>query len=108
MQPFQDHLRYLMEIFLDDFYTFITKDDHLEYLGKYLDCCGYYRISLNLEKCQFGVPFHKLLRHIVSLLDITTNSKKVTRILTQLLDGCYYFRNLTLLSLSNQERNMPI
>ncbi|XP_024362295.1 uncharacterized mitochondrial protein AtMg00860-like [Physcomitrium patens] len=56
--------------------------DHLNCLGRCLDQCDKYGISLNLEKCQFGVPSGRLLDHIVSSRGIATDPNKVTRILT--------------------------
>lgn len=71
-----------MEIFLDNFYTFNMKVDHLEYLNKYLDRSGHYGISLNLKKCQFGILSSNLLEHIVSLTSITIDPNKITHIWT--------------------------
>jgi len=80
-QAFQNYLRVSMEIFLDDFCTFSTTVDHLSCLGQCLDQCDKFGISLNSEKCQFGVPSGKLLGHIVSRRGIATDPDKVTRIL---------------------------
>lgn len=66
-----------MEIFLDDFCTFSTKQDYLKCLGKYLDQCATYGISLNSDKYQFGIPSRKFLRHIVSKCGIATYLDKV-------------------------------
>lgn len=66
-----------MEIFLDDFCTFNTKHDHLKYLGKYLDQYAIYRIFLNSDKYQFGIPSRKILEHIVSKSDIAIDPDKV-------------------------------
>ena len=76
-QAFQDYLRISMEIFLDDFCTFGKRDDHLEWLSKCFDQCDKYGISLNSDKCQFGVPFGKLLGHIVSAAGIATDPDKI-------------------------------
>ena len=70
-----------MEIFLDDFCTFSTLKDHLSCLSKCLDQCDKYGISLNSDKCTFGVPYEKLLGHIVSLAGIATDPDKVKLIL---------------------------
>ena len=80
-QAFQDQLRLFMEIFLDDFCTFSTLKDHLSCLSKCLDQCDKYGISLNSDKCTFGVPYGKLLGHIVSLAGIATDPDKVRLIL---------------------------
>ncbi|MGI0075756.1 MAG: reverse transcriptase family protein [Nitrosotalea sp.] len=79
-QAFQKYLRISMEIFLDDFCTFNNRKDHLDWLGKCLDQCDQFGISLNLEKCIFGVPSEKLLDHIVSQAGIETDPDKVNRI----------------------------
>ena len=65
-QAFQKYLRISMEILLDDFCTFSSHKDHLDWLSKCLDQCDQFGISLNSEKCAFGVPSEKLLGHIVS------------------------------------------
>ena len=80
-QAFQDELRVSMEIFLDDFCSFSTREEHLEKLGRCLDKCAQFGISLNSEKCQFGVPSGKLLGHIVSTAGIATDPDKIKIIL---------------------------
>jgi len=94
-QAFQKYLRVLVEIFLDDFCTFSTKEDHLKWLGKCLDQCAEFGISLNLKKCTFGVPSGKLLGHIVSMVIIATNLNKVKKITNLLVSntvmGVYRF-----------------
>ncbi|XP_073385043.1 uncharacterized mitochondrial protein AtMg00860-like [Physcomitrium patens] len=70
-----------MEIFLDDFCAFGTRLDHLNCLGKCLAQCAKFGISLNSDKCQFGVPSGKLLGHIVSSRGIATDPDKVTHIM---------------------------
>ena len=79
-QAFQKYLRISMEIFLDDLCTFSSRKDHLDWLGKCLDQCDQFDISLNSEKCTFGVPFGKLLDHIVSKARIATDPDKVKKI----------------------------
>ena len=69
-----------MEIFLDDFCTFSSRKDHLDWLGKCLDQCDQFGIYLNFEKCTFGVPSGKLLGHIVSKARIATDPNKVKKI----------------------------
>lgn len=81
IQAYQDYLRILIEIFLDDFCTFSTMAEHLGCLDNYLNQCDKFGISLNSEKCQFGVPSGKLLGHIVSVEGIAIDPDKVTRIL---------------------------
>ena len=79
-QAFQKYLRISMEIFLDDFCTFSSRKEHLDWLGKCLDQCDQFGISLNSEKCTFGVPSGKLLGHIVSKAGIATDPDKVKKI----------------------------
>ena len=50
-------------------------------MGKCLDKCAKFGISLNSEKCQFGVPSRKLLGHIVSIAGIATDPDKIRIIL---------------------------
>jgi len=69
-----------MEIFLDDFCVFGTKLEHLQLLKKCFDKCFEVGISLNAAKCQFVVPYGKLLGHIVSKRGISTDPNKVNKI----------------------------
>ena len=55
MASFQDFLQKWMEIFLDDFSIQGDEDDMPEKLAKVFDRCQQIGISLNLEKCVFGV-----------------------------------------------------
>ena len=80
IEAFQKYLRISMEIFLDDFCTFSSHKDHLDWLGKCLNQCDQFGISLNSEKCTFGVPSGKLLGHIVSKAGIATDPDKVKKI----------------------------
>ena len=78
---FQDYLRHFIEIFLDDFCVFSTKKTHEECLSKCFAQCKKYGISLNAAKCQFLVPFGKLLGHIVSIHGIMVDPAKVAVII---------------------------
>jgi len=69
-----------MKIFLDDFCVFGTKSEHPVQLKKCFDKCFEYGISLNAAKCQFVVPYGKLLGHIVSVKGICTDPHKVAKI----------------------------
>ena len=69
-----------MEIFLDDFCKFSSRNEHLDWFGKCFDQCDQFGISLNLEKCTFGVPSGKLLDHKVSKAGIATDLDKVKKI----------------------------
>jgi hypothetical protein len=77
---FQAFLRKFMEIFLDDFCVYGSKEDHPEYLAKCSAQCAKYGISLNTAKCQFVVPFGKLLGHIVSANGIEVDLDKIALI----------------------------
>lgn len=70
-----------MEIFLDDFCVFSKKSDHLDCLEKCFKQCDKFGISLNSDKCHFGVPFGKLLGHIVSAAGIAMDPDKIKIIL---------------------------
>ena len=72
-----------MEIFLDDFCVFSKRKDHLKCLEKCMRQCKEFGISLNSEKCQFGMPFGRLLGHVVSKTGILTDPDKI-RIIVQL------------------------
>jgi hypothetical protein len=61
---------------LDDFCVFGTKEDHANQLAKCFEQCEKYGIFLNAAKCQFVVPFGRLLGHIVSKDGITIDSNK--------------------------------
>ena len=50
------------------------------WLGKGRDQYDQFGISLNSEKCNFGVPSRKLLDHIVSKAGIATDPDKVKKI----------------------------
>ena len=70
-----------MEIFLDGFLILIKKVDQWNCLGRCLDCCVQYKISLNLKKCQFEVPSDKLLGHIILRAGIAMDPDKLIHIL---------------------------
>jgi len=74
---FQKYIRKFMEIFLDDFCVFSSKENHAECLEKCFIQCEKYGISINAAKSQFAVPFGKLVGHIVSQQGLATNSDKV-------------------------------
>ena len=86
-QAFQKYLRISMDIFLDDFCTFSVQKDHLDWLGKCLHQCDQFGISLNSKKYTFGVPFGKLLGHIVSKAGIATDPDKIKKIANLLRPG---------------------
>lgn len=79
---FQDYLRQFMEIILDDFCIFSTKIEHADILTKCFAKCHEFKISLNSAKCQFLVPFGKLLGHIGSKDGLTTDPAKIRAIVS--------------------------
>jgi transposase InsO family protein len=77
---FKDQLRKDIEIFLDDFCVYGSVENHPTSLSKCFEQCAKFGISLNAEKCQFVVPFGKLLGHIVSINGIEVDPDKITLI----------------------------
>jgi hypothetical protein len=78
---FQKYLRKFIEIFLDDFCVFSTRQQHAECLKKCFEQCREYGISINAAKFEFLVPYGRLLGHIVSKEGITVDPDKVAAIL---------------------------
>lgn len=77
---FDQQLRHFIEIFLDDFCVFGSKLDHKEKLTLCYNQFAKFGISLNAAKCQFVVPYGKLLGHIVSKEVISTDPDKIALI----------------------------
>ena len=77
---FQDRLRKDIEIFLDDFCVYGREVDHPQALARCFTQCSKFGISLNAAKCQFVVPYGKLLGHIVSADGIGVDPDKITLI----------------------------
>jgi hypothetical protein len=80
MIAFLPFLHKFIEIFLDDFCIFGKLEDHAEQLAKCFEQCEKYGISLNVAKCQFMVPFGRLLGHIVSKDGIAVDPDKISLI----------------------------
>jgi hypothetical protein len=78
---FQKYLRKFIEIFLDDFCVFSTRQQHAECLKKCFEQCREYGISINVAKSEFLVPCGRLLGHIVSKEGIAVDPDKVAAIL---------------------------
>jgi hypothetical protein len=76
MVTFLPYLHKFIEIFLDDFCVFGTKEEHVEQLTKCFEQCEKYGISLHAAKCQFVVPFGQLLGHMVSKVGIAVDPDK--------------------------------
>ena len=77
---FQDRLRKDIETFLDDFCVYGREVDHPQALARCFTQCSKFGISLNVAKCQFVVPYGKLLGHIVSADGIGVDPDKITLI----------------------------
>lgn len=64
---FHDMIHTIMEDNVDDLLAkSLTREGHLEILGKMFDRLEQYHVRLNPNKCVFGVTFGKLLGYIVS------------------------------------------
>jgi hypothetical protein len=70
-----------MQIFLDDFYVYGDKKDHLEQLQKCLEKCSLNGIRLNLFKNAFCVNSGVLLGHIVCHDSLLVDPWKISAII---------------------------
>ena len=84
MEIFSDYIPAFMLVFLDDFVVHSRRIEHFKHLRLYLERCRQRRLSLNPEKCAFGVSSGALLGHIVSKEGIMDNLDKVKAILQAL------------------------
>ena len=82
MDIFQDFLRHFLEVFIDDFAVFNSRDDHLGYLRKTFQRCRETFLKLHLGKCFFGMTSRVLLGHVVSNKGLEVDIDKVKAILT--------------------------
>ena len=80
IEAFQNSLRKDIEIFLNDFCVYEKEVDHPQALAHFFTQCSKFGISLNIAKCQFVVPYGKLLGHIVSADGIGIDPNKITLI----------------------------
>jgi hypothetical protein len=78
---FQKYLRKFIEIFLDNFCVFSTRQEHAECLRKCFEQCREYGISINVAKSEFIVPCGRLLGHNVSKEGIAVDPDNVAAIL---------------------------
>jgi len=78
---FQIYLRKFVEIFLDDFCVYSSKDKDTKCLEKCFVQCKKYGISINATKSEFVVPFGKLVGHIVSSQGIAIDLDKIKSIM---------------------------
>jgi ribonuclease HI len=71
-----------VEVYVDDMIVKSpTRDDHAEYLDRFLERIKKYRLRLNPQKCVFGVTSGKLLGFIVSERGIEVDPDKIRAIL---------------------------
>ena len=82
MNIFQDFLRHLLEVFIDDFASFSTWSGHLGFLKKTFERCRETNLKLHPGKCFLGMTSGLLLGHIVSIRGLIVDMEKVRAILT--------------------------
>ena len=80
MAAFQDFLQQWMEIFLDDFAVYGDEDDMVTKLELVFKRCIAMGISLNPDKCVFGIERGVLLGHVVSNDGVTVDDAKIIKI----------------------------
>ena len=88
MDIFQDFLRHFLEVFIDDFAVFSTKEQHLEFLEKTFLRCRETGLKLHPGKCFLGMVSGILLGHVVSKKGLAVDSDKVKAILTFVPPTC--------------------
>ena len=88
MDIFQDFLRHFLEVFIDDFAIYSSKDAHLEYLRKTFQRCRETNLKLHPGKCFFGMESGILLGHVVSRKGLEVDLDKVKAILTLSAPTC--------------------
>jgi hypothetical protein len=75
-------LRHIVEAYLDDLASHSRKrTDHPTHLRLIFECCHYFRIHLNPNKCSFCVTSRRLLGFIISTIGIMVNPLKVEAII---------------------------
>jgi hypothetical protein len=75
-------LKHIVETYLDDLASLSRKRmDHPTHLRLIFECCRYFRIHLNPNKCSFYVMSGRLLGFIVSTTGIIVNPLKVEAII---------------------------
>ncbi len=62
---FKEFIHKFLEVYFDDWTVFGPVKHHVASFLLMLDTCLRYRITLNLKKCLFCVPFRILLGHVV-------------------------------------------
>ena len=79
---FIDKIKQTMEVYID--YMLVkssTIEQHIDYLASMFASFQLYNMSLNPEKCTFGVEVGKFLGYMVSHRGIKVNPKKIQVIL---------------------------
>ena len=81
LKVFGEYILAFMQVFLDDFAVYGTRNNHLHHLQLCLERCHTSRLSLNPTKCVFGITSGTLLGHIVSKEDIAVDLGKFDAII---------------------------
>lgn len=84
---FKEYIHQFLEVYFDEWMVFGLLKDHVGCLRMMLDRCRKYKISLNLNKCIFGVPFGILLGHIVCKQGLMVDPAKIA-IIVNLAPPC--------------------
>ena len=75
---FHDMIDREIEVYVDNMIARSqTEEEHLDHLHKLFERLRKYKLSLNLNKCIFGVRFGKLLGFVVSGKGIEVDPAKV-------------------------------
>ena len=78
---FQDFLRHILEVFIDEFAIFSNRADHLGFLKKTFEQCWETNLKLHQGKCFLGMTSGVLLGHVVSKSGLEVDLDKVKVIL---------------------------
>ncbi|MCO5578895.1 hypothetical protein L7F22_032744 [Adiantum nelumboides] len=80
---FREFLQKILEVYVNDLCVHSQQiRDHLSQLRKIFEKCRLYRLCLNPKKCVFMVRQGKILGHIVSKNDISTDEDKIQAIVS--------------------------
>jgi len=77
---FKDYIHKFLEVYFDDWTMFGLLKEYVGSLILMLDQCSQYHISLNINKCIFGVPFRIFLGHIVCKQGLMVDPTKIPSI----------------------------
>ena len=84
MDIFKDFLRHFIEVFIDDFAVFSSRERHLECLRKTFERCRETNLKLHPGKCFFGMDSGILLGHVVSEAGLQADLEKIRVVLSLL------------------------